>query len=56
MNLGLILPGAASGWIQTRLGYPHFFIWVILSSVPALILARFIPIRGGVQPRSCEAE
>jgi len=26
----LILPGAASGWIQSRLGYTNFFIWVIL--------------------------
>lgn len=47
MNLGVIVPGAASGWIQTRLGYPHFFIWVMLSALPALVLARFIPIRGG---------
>jgi PAT family beta-lactamase induction signal transducer AmpG len=54
MNLGVILPGAASGWIQTRLGYTHFFVWVILAALPALILSHFIPIRGGVkvQPQS----
>ena len=53
MNLGVIAPGAVSGWIQTRLGYPHFFIWVIISALPALVLSRFIPIRGAsptVQP------
>jgi MFS transporter, PAT family, beta-lactamase induction signal transducer AmpG len=44
MNLGLILPGAVSGWIQSRIGYTRFFIWVILSGLPALVLARFIPI------------
>jgi PAT family beta-lactamase induction signal transducer AmpG len=49
MNLGVILPGAVSGWIQSKLGYAHFFIWVILAAVPALILSRFIPIRGGAQ-------
>ncbi len=49
MNLGLILPGAASGWIQTKIGYRHFFVWVLISAVPALILARFVPIRGGAQ-------
>jgi PAT family beta-lactamase induction signal transducer AmpG len=50
MNLGIILPGAVSGWIQSKLGYSHFFIWVILSALPALILSRFIPVRGGAQP------
>lgn len=55
MNLGLILPGAVSGWIQTRLGYSHFFIWVIIASLPAMSLARFIPIRGGAQPRPANA-
>ena len=49
MNLGVILPGAASGWIQTRLGYTHFFIWVIIAALPALVLSHFIPIRGGAQ-------
>jgi PAT family beta-lactamase induction signal transducer AmpG len=48
MNLGVILPGAVSGWIQTKLGYRHFFIWVLIAAIPALILSRFIPIRGGV--------
>lgn len=47
MNLGVILPGAVSGWIQSKLGYTHFFIWVIIAAAPALILSRFIPIRGG---------
>ena len=44
MNLGLIIPGAVSGWIQTRLGYRHFFLWVLLSTIPAVTLARFVPI------------
>lgn len=47
MNLGMILPGAVSGWIETRLGYPRFFIWVLLSALPALLMARLIPLRGG---------
>ena len=49
MNLGLILPGAASGFIQMRLGYRHFFLWVLISTIPALALSRFVPIHGGVQ-------
>jgi PAT family beta-lactamase induction signal transducer AmpG len=50
MNLGVILPGAVSGWIQTQLGYRSFFIWVLISAIPALLLSRFIPIRGGATP------
>jgi MFS transporter, PAT family, beta-lactamase induction signal transducer AmpG len=49
MNLGVILPGAVSGWIQTQLGYRNFFVWVVLASIPALVLSRFIPIRGGAE-------
>jgi len=44
MNLGLMIPGAVSGKIQMALGYDKFCIWVMFSSVPALILSRFIPI------------
>jgi PAT family beta-lactamase induction signal transducer AmpG len=46
MNLGLIIPGAVSGWIQTRIGYQHFFLWVLISAIPAMLLARFVPIHG----------
>jgi MFS transporter, PAT family, beta-lactamase induction signal transducer AmpG len=47
MNLGLLIPGAVSGKIQMALGYQKFFVWVLLSSIPALILSRFIPIGRG---------
>ncbi len=55
MNLGVILPGALSGWIQTRLGYRTFFVWVVIAAIPALVLSRFIPIRGGEQAPKAEA-
>ena len=47
MNLGLILPGAISGWVQMKLGYQHFFVWVLISAVPAMALAKFVPIHAG---------
>ena len=46
MNLGLIVPGAVSGLIQMKIGYQHFFLWVLISAIPAMILARFVPIHG----------
>ena len=55
MALGLVIPGAVSGWIQMKIGYEHFFIWVLISAVPAMIMARFVPIRGGrVEPVGLE--
>ncbi|HEY4901742.1 MAG TPA: MFS transporter [Terriglobales bacterium] len=55
MNLGLILPGAISGWIQMKIGYQHFFVWVLISAIPAMILSRFVPIHGSrSQPTSLE--
>ena len=47
MNLGLMIPGTVSGKIQLTLGYRKFFIWVLISAIPAIILARFVPIRSG---------
>ena len=47
MNLGLMIPGTVSGKIQLTLGYRRFFIWVLISAIPAIILARFVPIRSG---------
>jgi PAT family beta-lactamase induction signal transducer AmpG len=44
MNLGLIVPGAISGYLAKWLGYRKFFIWVLIAAVPALLMARFIPI------------
>jgi len=44
MALGLMLPGMGSGWLQERLGYPHFFIWVLLATIPSFIVARRIPL------------
>ncbi|SPF54712.1 putative signal transducer [Candidatus Sulfopaludibacter sp. SbA4] len=50
MNLGLIVPGAISGKIQMAIGYRNFFIWVLISAVPALLLARIVPIHKGAAP------
>ena len=57
MNLGLMIPGTVSGKIQMAVGYRMFFVWVLLSSIPALIMARFLRCaaeatnRAGTEPR-----
>jgi PAT family beta-lactamase induction signal transducer AmpG len=44
MALGITLPGMWSGSLQERLGYPHFFVWVILATIPSFIAATKIPL------------
>ncbi|WP_340202505.1 MFS transporter [Ascidiimonas sp. W6] len=40
MALGMMLPGMISGYIQEYLGYPFFFVWVLLAAIPAIILIK----------------
>jgi PAT family beta-lactamase induction signal transducer AmpG len=42
MQLGFVLFKVVSGDIQQALGYRAFFLWVLLSSVPVLVLSRFM--------------
>lgn len=42
MALGMMLPGMLSGYLQEWLGYFGFFIWVVLSAIPALLLLPFL--------------
>jgi PAT family beta-lactamase induction signal transducer AmpG len=44
MALGLMLPGMWSGWLQERLGYQHFFIWVVMATIPGFIMTALIPL------------
>ncbi len=44
MALGMMLPGMVSGWIQTQLGYPHFFVWVCVCTIPSIIVTFFLKI------------
>ena len=44
MALGIMLPGMWSGQLQEILGYKHFFIWVILATIPSFIVALKIPL------------
>ena len=44
MALGMMLPGMASGWIQERLGYLNFFIWVCCATLPSILLTAFLRI------------
>jgi MFS transporter, PAT family, beta-lactamase induction signal transducer AmpG len=47
MALGMMLPGMFSGALQEIVGYRHFFIWVILSTIPGFIVAALVKIPEG---------
>ncbi|MDR0766586.1 MAG: MFS transporter [Odoribacteraceae bacterium] len=42
MALGLMLPGMFSGWVQEATGYPVFFLWIMLCTIPCFIVARAV--------------
>ena len=44
MQLGMVIFKMISGDIQVALGYKHFFIWVLISAIPVLVLTRFVRI------------
>ncbi|WP_431101104.1 MFS transporter [Roseateles noduli] len=44
MALGMMLPGMWSGWLQDHLGYPHFFAWVLIATIPSLVMTALIRI------------
>ncbi len=47
MALGMMLPGMTSGWLQQHLGYPLFFAWVCLCTLPSIAVAARLRIPAG---------
>lgn len=43
MNLGVMLPGMLSGMASDWLGYRQFFMFVLLCTIPALLITYFVP-------------
>jgi MFS transporter, PAT family, beta-lactamase induction signal transducer AmpG len=44
MALGMMLPGMVSGYIQEWLGYKNFFIYVMLCTLPGMVIIPFLKI------------
>ena len=44
MALGMMIPGMWSGWLQEIIGYQHFFLWVILATIPSFLVVLLIPL------------
>lgn len=39
MAMGMMLPGMLSGYMQAWLGYPGFFVWVVIATIPGFVMA-----------------
>jgi PAT family beta-lactamase induction signal transducer AmpG len=44
MALGMMIPGMWSGWLQDRIGYVPFFVWVLVATIPSFLMAALIKI------------
>ena len=47
MALGMMLPAAFSGWLQEQLGYRNYFLWVMIATIPGLIVTGLVKIEPG---------
>lgn len=43
MNLGFMVPGMVSGWICDFVGYQNFFMFVLVATIPAILMTWFVP-------------
>ncbi|MFA8436996.1 MAG: MFS transporter [Marinifilaceae bacterium] len=44
MAVGMMIPGMMSGWLQEIIGYRHFFIWVMICTIPPILMMRRVKI------------
>lgn len=44
MALGMMVPGMFSGMIQEALGYKYFFVWILITIIPTLLIIKFLPL------------
>lgn len=56
MALGVMLPGMWSGWLQEQLGYQHFFLWVLLATLPSFAVVRLVKVDAEFGKRVAENE
>lgn len=45
MNLGFMIPSMVSGYVSDYLGYKDFFIWVLISTLPAFLVTWLVPLK-----------
>ena len=44
MAFGMMVPGLISGWLQEMMGYQHFFVWILIATIPSFLVVAWIPL------------
>jgi len=44
MALSMMIPGIFAGMIQEALGYPNFFVWILLTMIPGFFITKMLKI------------
>ena len=47
MALGMMLPAMWSGWLQELIGYPNYFLWVVLATIPGFAVTALVRVPPG---------
>ena len=42
MALGMMVPGMFSGWLQEIVGYQHFFMRIMICTIPGFLVTALI--------------
>lgn len=45
MALGYMIPGRFSGALQEKVGYENFFLWVLIATIPSLLVTLLAPLQ-----------
>lgn len=43
MNLGVMIPSYMSGALSDMLGYKMFFGWVVIATIPSILITKYVP-------------
>jgi PAT family beta-lactamase induction signal transducer AmpG len=46
MAMGMMFPGMWSGALQDAIGYPKFFLWVLIATIPSFLVAARVRVEG----------
>lgn len=44
MALGMMIPGMFSGWLEELIGYEHFFLWVMIATIPSFLVCWLVDV------------
>ncbi len=45
MQVGFLIPSMISGFVSDYLGYRHFFMWVLVATIPSFLVTWLVPFR-----------